>query len=177
MRVPPSCRDKGRGWVDAGALCLSPSQPGSSGSTMSRCISSNPTESYCHEDRATVSSFYRICAQVASLFSLLGSLLTELIAFVHRLAALSIHCFACIFIWLAVLSVALRFLQLFAIGGGYCHYFIAFAEVHEAHALRGASRDVDGADIRADDHAAGRDNHQVVIFFGNHAGSGDRAGL
>src|SRR5260370_26718836 len=112
------------------------------------------------------------------LFSLpFNSLFAGLLPFFQWLIAFDIRYFACVLVLravlyrlialaLAVLSVALRFPQLFAIGGGYGDDFIAFAQVHEAHTLRGASGDVDGADIRADDHAAGRDNHQVVICFG-----------
>jgi len=44
MRVAPCCRDRGRGWADEGALCLS-----SDGYDM--FASGNPDDSYSHEDR------------------------------------------------------------------------------------------------------------------------------
>ena len=47
------CRDKGRGWVDEGALCLSSSECDPSASR-------NPDESHCHEDKHKAPTHLRV---------------------------------------------------------------------------------------------------------------------
>src|SRR5688572_5379092 len=66
---------------------------------------------------------------------------------------------------------------LLAVGGGDRNDCVAFGEVLDKGALSGATEHADGADIDADNDAAGRDDHQVVVALGDHAGGGYLAGL
>jgi len=52
-------------------------------------------------------------------------------------------------------------------------HFVAFPQVHDAHALRVAADDADLADVGAVDHAARRDEHDVIaVAHGRHADDG-----
>src|SRR5262249_19605784 len=65
-----------------------------------------------------------------------------------------------------------RFLVLFARHLGNRRDAVPLLEVHDAHALRVATDHANLPDVRAVDHAAGRDEHDVVVAHRRHADHG-----
>ncbi len=68
-------------------------------------------------------------------------------------------------------------LGLFAVGRRNRDDRIAFTQIHQDHPLRYASGFLDVRHISAYYHAAGGDNHQIVILLRNNAGRSDPAGF